>query len=678
MHMISLVSAYLACTGYGRRINFESDQMLHYPHEESLNLRDPVATLPDSLSVPELKQSHLHEGDKVHNPLNVFFSFLQAVNPAGAWQLPGVGRGRHRLRRSAGEHAAVRGSPAVMQEVIDTLMERTNFLKTIMEKDLESGKHTAIVTRFPPEPNGYLHIGHAKSICINFGLANKFNGTTFMRFDDTNPEKEEQEYIDAILKDVKWLGFDWGVPERQTYASDYFDQFYEYALSLVKEGKAYVEELTAEEMREYRGTLTEPGKDSPYRTRPIEENLELFRKMAAGEIEDGKMVLRLKIDMKSPNMNMRDPTIYRVKRDAEHPRTGTKWKIYPMYDYAHVLTDSQEYITHSMCTLEFEDHRPLYDWILNNTPGVPAYPRQIEFSRLNLQYCVVSKRKLIKLVTEGHVSGWDDPRMPTLCGLRRRGVPPKALQLFVERMGVSKADNSIDYSILEDCVREILDPSVPRAFAVLDPIRVVVTSWPEDEVDMLDGPMHPKVPELGRRQVAFSRNLLIDRDDFSEDPPKKYFRLKPGGEVRLRFGYVIKLDEIIKDESGKVVELRCTHKPDTRQGAGKGFNETKVKGIIHWLSEDHCKRTTVKLYDRLFKTPVPGADHDDGDFLKDVNPNSLQVLENVAVEPYVVESPPGTCVQFERTGYFCIDEASSPDNIIMNRVVTLRDTWTAK
>lgn len=553
-------------------------------------------------------------------------------------------------------------------------MERANFLAKIMEEDLASGKHEAIVTRFPPEPNGYLHIGHAKSICVNFGLGEKFNGSTFMRFDDTNPEKEEQEYIDNILTDVKWLGFDWKVPERLTYASDYFDQFHQYAIMLIKEGKAYVDELSAEEVREYRGTLTKPGKDSPYRNRSVEENLDLFAKMTAGEIADGDMVLRLKIDMASPNMNLRDPTIYRVKRDADHPRTGKKWKVYPMYDYAHVLTDAHEHITHSLCTLEFEDHRALYDWILDNLP-TPARPRQIEFSRLNLQYCVVSKRKLIKLVTEGHVSGWDDPRMPTLCGLRRRGVPPEALHLFVERTGVSKADNNIDYSVLEDCVREVLESSAPRAFAVLDPIRVVVTTWPEGEVDMLEGPKHPKIPDLGKRQVAFTRNLLIERSDFEEDPPKKFFRLKPGGEARLRFGYVIKVDEVIKDESGKVVELRCSHKPDTRQGAGKGFNETKVKGIIHWLSEDHCKRATVNVYDRLFNAPDPGAEHEDGDFLKDVNANSLQVFEDAAIEPYVAESAAGSCMQFERMGYFCVDQESTPDNISFNRVVTLRDTW---
>lgn len=551
-------------------------------------------------------------------------------------------------------------------------LSRANFLSKIMETDLASGKHASIVTRFPPEPNGYLHVGHAKSICINFGLAKEFGGVTFMRFDDTNPEKEKQEYIDAILEDVKWLGFDWEDQARQTYSSDYFDQFYEYALGLIRAGKAYVDSLSPEEMREYRGTLTTPGRDSPHRTRSVEENLRLFEAMAAGEVPDGEQVLRLKIDMAAPNLNLRDPPIYRVKRDAVHPRTGTKWKIYPMYDYAHVLTDALEGITHSLCTLEFEDHRPLYDWILDNVPDLPARPRQIEFSRLNLQYCVVSKRKLLSLVQEGHVDGWDDPRMPTLCGLRKRGVPPEALRLFVERTGVSKADNNIDMVVLEDCARETLEAASPRAMAVLDPIRVTVTTWPEGEVDWVEGPMHPKRPELGTRRLAFSRHLLIDRADFEEEPPPKYKRLTPGGEVRLRFGYVLQCDEVVKDASGRVTELFCSHKPDTRQGAGKGFSGKKVKGIIHWLSADHAARVSVDLYDRLFSAPSPG---EEGEFLQDVNPASLTTLEDVAVEPYVAEAAPGTRVQFERTGYFCIDAASTPEKVKLNRIVTLRDNW---
>jgi len=497
-----------------------------------------------------------------------------------------------------------------------------------------------------------------------------------MRFDDTNPEKEEQEYIDGILRDVQWLGFDWKVPERQTYASDYFDQFYEYALMLIKDGKAYVDSLSPEQMREYRGTLKSPGVDSPYRVRSVEENLELFSKMTNGEMADGEAALRVKIDMSSGNMNLRDPVIYRLKNGADHPQTGTKWNVYPMYDYAHSLTDALEGITHSLCTLEFEDHRPLYEWILQQLP-VPCTPRQIEFSRLNLQYTVVSKRKLLKLVQEKHVAGWDDPRMPTLSGLRRRGVPPEAIRLFVERTGVSKSENNIDLSVLEDCVRESLDPTALRALAVLDPIRVVITDWPEGETDMLTAPKHPKLPELGERTIPFSRTILIDRDDFTEDPPPKWQRMVPGGEVRLRYGYVIKCDEVVKDDDGKVVELRCTHEPCTRQG-GKTGDGRKVKGIIHWISEAHSARGKVMLYDRLFSQPNPGAGHEDGDFLRDVNPDSLQVLTDCAVESYAAEEAPGTQFQFERTGYFCIDKESTADALQFNRIVTLRDNWANK
>lgn len=547
-----------------------------------------------------------------------------------------------------------------------------NFIRNMIAKQLEDGTHDGVVTRFPPEPNGYLHIGHAKSICVNFGLAEQFGGVTFMRFDDTNPAKEEREYIDAIQRDVKWLGFDWKVDERLTYASDYFKQFHAYAIQLIEEGKAYVESLSAEEMRTYRGTLTAPGKDSPYRNRSVEENLQLFAAMTAGEMSDGEAVLRLKIDMSSPNLNLRDPTIYRIKREAEHPQTGTTWKVYPMYDYAHCLTDALEGVTHSLCTLEFEDHRPLYDWVLDNLP-VPARPVQTEFSRLNLQYTVVSKRKLLKLVTGGHVKGWDDPRMPTLCGLRRRGIPPEALRLFVERTGVSRADNNIDYGVLEDCVRETLDPVVPRAMAVLRPLRVVVTTWPENEVDMLSGQAHPKREELGTRQIPFTRTIFIDRDDFNEDPPDGFFRLRPGGEVRLRFAYVIKCDEVVKDDAGAVLELRCSHLPDTRQGAGK-----KVKGVITWVSEDHAARASINLYDRLFSAPVPGSDHEDGDFLRDINPSSLETLEEAALEPGFADAAVGDRVQFERIGYFAVDEESTPEAMILNRIVTLRDTWASK
>jgi len=551
-----------------------------------------------------------------------------------------------------------------------------NFIRNIMKADLESGKHSRIVTRFPPEPNGYLHIGHAKSICVNFGLGQEFGGITYMRFDDTNPEKEKREYIDAIQEDVRWLGFDWGSDDRLTFASDYFQQFYDYALILIKDGKAYVDSLSQAEMREYRGTLKTPGKDSPFRERSVEENLELFKRMTAGELADGEAALRLKIDMSSGNINLRDPVIYRMKNDADHPQTGTKWKVYPTYDYAHVLTDALEGVTHSLCTLEFEDHRPLYEWILQQLP-VPCTPRQIEFSRLNLQYLVVSKRRLIQLVQEGHVDGWDDPRMPTICGLRRRGVPPEAIRLFVERTGVSKSDNNIDLSVLEDCIRETLDPVVPRAMAVLEPLRVVITDWAEGETDLLTAPKHPKLESLGQRKIPFSRVILIDRDDFSENPPPKYQRLTPGGEVRLRYGYVIKCEEVVKDAEGNVIELRCTHEPGTRQG-GKTMDGRKVKGIIHWLSEEHSLRCQVMLYDRLFLHPNPGASHEDGDFLRDVNPDSLKVLSECAIESYAVDEQPGTQLQFERLGYFCVDKESSKDRVQFNRVVTLRDTWAGK
>mmetsp|Transcript_14820 Transcript_14820/g.24725 ORF Transcript_14820/g.24725 Transcript_14820/m.24725 type:complete len:621 (+) Transcript_14820:79-1941(+) len=545
-----------------------------------------------------------------------------------------------------------------------------HFIRNIIKRDLSSGKHKSIITRFPPEPNGYLHLGHAKSICINFGLADEFDGQTFMRFDDTNPDKEEREYIEAILKDVQWLGFTW--EDRLTHASDYFDKFHSFAIQLIDAGQAYVDSLSPEELREYRGTLKSPGKNSPYRDRPIAENQELFAAMTNGEMEDGSAVLRLKINMSSPNMNMRDPAIYRIKRSSEHPQTGTHWKVYPMYDYAHCLTDALEGITHSLCTTEFEAHRPLYDWILEQLP-VPCRPRQIEFSRLNLQYTVLSKRKLIALVKEGHVNGWDDPRMPTLCGLRRRGFPAEALRLFVERMGVSKAESNIDYTLLEDCVREKLDFTAPRAIAVLDPLLVTITTWPEDEVEMLPGAVHPKRPELGDRQLPFSRRLLIERSDFEEDPPKKFFRLKPGGEVRLRFGYVIQCDEVIKDESGKVVELRCSHVPGTSGGRPLPSGK-KVKGIIHWLSESHSSRATVRLYDRLFLAPQPGAEHEDGDFRHDLNPNSLEQRTNCFVEMGAVGES-GSAFQFERNGYFCIDQDSSKANVVFNRIVMLRDSW---
>jgi len=554
--------------------------------------------------------------------------------------------------------------------VVEPPPEPTNFLRNIIRQDLSSGKHDSIVTRFPPEPNGYLHIGHAKSICVNFGMTKEFEGKTYMRLDDTNPAKEEQEYVDSILEDVRWLGFDWD--ERLTHASDYFDRFHEYAVGLIREGKAYVDSSSAEEMREMRGTLTSPGQESPFRERSIEENLALFEQMTAGELEDGAAVVRLKIDMASPNMNLRDPAIYRIKRDAEHPMTGTKWNVYPMYDYAHALTDAFEGITHSLCTLEFENHRPLYDWVVAETPA-PCTPRQIEFSRLNLQYTVLSKRRLIQLVTQDHVNGWDDPRMPTISGLRRRGVPPAAIRLFIERTGVSKADNNIDYGVLEDCVREVLDPEAARAMAVLEPLKVTITNWPEGVVDEIEVPVHPKRPELGTRTLPFDGTLLIERDDFSEDPPPKYFRLKPEGQVRLRFGYVISLDEVVKDDDGEVVELRCTYDPETRSGAGP-----KVKGIIHWVSAAHALPARVRLYDRLFSTPAPGADHEDGDFLRDLNPDSLRELPSAWVEPSLAAAAHGERMQFERTGYFSVDPDSSEGSLVFNRIVTLRDNWAEK
>lgn len=552
--------------------------------------------------------------------------------------------------------------------------EVTNFIRNIIKQDLSSGKHSSIVTRFPPEPNGYLHIGHAKSICVNFGLGTEFEGTTYMRLDDTNPAKEEQEYVDSILEDVRWLGFDWG--ERLTHASDYFDRFHEYAVELIRAGKAYVDSSSAEEMRAMRGSLTSPGTESPSRGRSIDENLELFRAMTAGEMEDGSAVLRLKIDMASPNMNMRDPTIYRIKRDSTHPMTGDKWSVYPMYDYAHALTDALEGITHSLCTLEFENHRELYDWVVRETApyrAPPTTPRQIEFSRLNLQYTVLSKRRLIQLVANKHVNGWDDPRLPTISGLRRRGVPPGAIRLFVERTGVSKADNNIDYAVLEDCVREVLDPAAPRAMAVIEPLKVTITNWPEGSVDHLEVPVHPKKPEMGSRTLPFDGTLYIEREDFKEEPPPKYFRLQPGGKVRLRFGYVISLEEVVKDAAGEVVELRCTYDPETRAGAG-----ARVKGIIHWVSAAHALPATVRLYDRLFSAPLPGAEHEDGDFLKDLNPHSLAEMGGALLEPSLGSAQQGDTYQFERTGYFTVDADSSDAGLVLNRVVTLRDTWAAK
>ena len=549
----------------------------------------------------------------------------------------------------------------------------THFIRNIIQEDLQSGKHPEIVTRFPPEPNGYLHIGHAKSIFLNFGLVQEFPGHCFMRFDDTNPINEDEEYVQAILEDVRWLGFDW--QDRLTHASDYFQKLYDFAEDLIQQGKAYVDSQSQEIIREQRGTLTEPGTASPFRERSVAENLELFRRMKSGEFVDGAHVLRAKIDMASPNINLRDPVIYRIRK-VTHQRTGNEWCLYPMYDYTHCLSDALEGITHSLCTLEFEDHRPLYDWVLDQL-DVPCHPRQIEFSRLNLQYTVLSKRRLIQLVEEGHVSGWDDPRMPTISGLRRRGYTPESLQLFAERIGISKADNNIYMSVLEDCIREDLDAKAPRAMAVLRPLKVVLLNWPEDQEEELDAPVHQQFPDRGRRPIPMSREILIEEDDFDEDPPEGFHRLVPGGEVRLRNAYVIRCEEVIKDASGKVIELRCIYDPNT--GRGRKPEGRKVKGIIHWVSAAHAVPAEVRLYDRLFSQPTPGSDHPDKNFLLDLNPNSMEILSQAWLEPNLINAELGTAYQFERLGYFCLDSRDSKtDSMVFNRIVTLRDSWGGK
>ena len=549
----------------------------------------------------------------------------------------------------------------------------THFIRNIIQDDLKSGKHQEIITRFPPEPNGYLHIGHAKSIFLNFGLVQEFPGCCFMRFDDTNPINENEEYVQAILEDVRWLGFDW--QDRLTHASDYFQKLYDFAEDLIQQGKAFVDSQSQERIREQRGTLTEPGTTSPFRDRSVSENLELFRRMKSGEFEDGAHVLRAKIDMASPNINLRDPVIYRIRK-VTHQRTGNEWCLYPMYDYTHCLSDALEGITHSLCTLEFEDHRPLYDWVLDQL-DVPCHPRQIEFSRLNLQYTVLSKRRLIQLVEEGHVSGWDDPRMPTISGLRRRGFTPESLQLFAERIGISKADNNIYMSVLEDCIREDLDSRAPRAMAVLRPLKVVLLNWPEDQVEKLDAPVHPQFPERGRRPITLNREIFIEEDDFEEVPPEGFHRLVPGGEVRLRNAYVIRCEEVIKDTSGKVIELRCIYDPNTARG--KKPQGRKVKGIIHWVSAAHAVQAEVRLYDRLFSQPTPGSDHPDKNFLLDLNPNSIEVLSQAWLERNMITAEVGIAYQFERLGYFCIDSRDSKaDSLVFNRTVTLRDSWGGK
>ena len=557
-----------------------------------------------------------------------------------------------------------------MSDKNSTPSPATDFIRNIISGDLDSGKHQHIVTRFPPEPNGQLHIGHAKSICLNFGVANDFDGKCFMRFDDTNPVKEDDEYVEGILRDVRWLGFDWG--ERLTHASDYFEQLYLFAEELIQKGKAYVESQNADEIRELRGTLTEPGKNSPFRERSVGDNLTLFRKMRGGEFEDGTHVLRAKIDMASPNINLRDPVLYRIRK-ISHQRTADQWCIYPLYDFTHGLSDALEGVTHSLCTLEFEDHRPLYEWILAEV-SAPCLPRQIEFSRLNLRYTVLSKRRLIQLVEEGHVNGWDDPRMLTLSGLRRRGYPPSAIRLFCERIGISKSENNIEMSVLEDCAREELDKTAPRAMAVLRPLKVVITNYPEDKTEEFEPSRHPKNPEMGTRKVPFTREIYIDHDDFRIDPPAKYFRLAPGKEVRLRFAYVIRCEEVIYDSSGKVIELHCTYDQATRSGAKA--EGRKVKGIIHWVSIQHSVPVEVRLYDRLFVNPSPGSDDLSGNFLNDLNPDSIETVTSCRVEPGLLKAKPADVYQFERVGYFCVDSKESrPEALVFNRTVTLRDTW---
>ena len=557
-----------------------------------------------------------------------------------------------------------------MSDKNSTPAPATDFIRNIISGDLDSGKHQHIVTRFPPEPNGHLHIGHAKSICLNFGVANDFDGKCFMRFDDTNPVKEDDEYVEGILRDVRWLGFDWG--ERLTHASDYFEQLYLFAEELIQKGKAYVESQNADEIRELRGTLTEPGKNSPFRERSVGDNLTLFRKMRGGEFEDGTHVLRAKIDMASPNINLRDPVLYRIRK-ISHQRTADQWCIYPLYDFTHGLSDALEGVTHSLCTLEFEDHRPLYEWILAEV-SAPCLPRQIEFSRLNLRYTVLSKRRLIQLVEEGHVNGWDDPRMLTLSGLRRRGYPPSAIRLFCKRIGISKSENNIEMSVLEDCAREELDKTAPRAMAVLRPLKVVITNYPEDKTEEFEPSRHPKNPEMGTRKVPFTREIYIDHDDFRIDPPAKYFRLAPGKEVRLRFAYVIRCEEVIYDSSGKVIELHCTYDQATRSGAKA--EGRKVKGIIHWVSIQHSVPVEVRLYDRLFVNPSPGSDDLSGNFLNDLNPDSIETVTSCRVEPGLLKAKPEDIYQFERVGYFCVDSKESrPEALVFNRTVTLRDTW---
>ena len=545
-----------------------------------------------------------------------------------------------------------------------TTEQSSNFIRQIIDQDLRDGKNDGkVITRFPPEPNGYLHIGHAKSICLNFGIAEDYNGKCNLRFDDTNPEKESQEYIDAIERDVKWLGFTWS---ELSYASDYFVQLYNYAIQLIKDNKAYVCSLNSEEIRQQRGTLTKPGIESPYRNRSVEENLDLFTKMRTGEFKEGEHVLRAKIDMASPNINMRDPVIYRIKF-ASHPRTQDKWCVYPMYDYTHCISDALEGITHSLCTLEFEDHRPLYDWVLDELK-TPCHPQQIEFARLSVEYTISSKRKLNTLVQEGHVDGWDDPRMPTISGMRRRGITPESIKDFCDRIGITKKDAFIEMGVLENCIREDLDPRANRIMCVLDPLKVVIENYPVDQEEEFSASNHPKDTGRGKRKIPFAKTIYIEREDFMEKPPKKFFRLAPGKEVRLRYAYNITCTEVIKNKNGEIIELRCKYDPESA-----GSNKKKVKGIIHWVSEKHAIDIEARLYDRLFNIPNPGV-HED--IASTLNPNSLVVMPNSKIEPHAKNITHEDRVQFERQGYFCLDSKnSSEEKLVFNRTSTLRDSW---
>ncbi len=542
-----------------------------------------------------------------------------------------------------------------------------NFIEEIIEEDLRTGRFAEVHTRFPPEPNGYLHIGHAKAICLNFGIAQKYGGKCNLRFDDTNPEAEDVEYVEAIKRDIRWLGFDW--EDREYFASDYFEQLYAFAVKLIKKGKAYVDDSSPEEIAAMKGTPTQPGIESPYRNRSVEENLDLFERMRRGEFEEGARVLRAKIDMASPNMHLRDPIMYRIKK-VPHHRTGNQWCIYPMYDFAHGQCDAIEHITHSLCSLEFRHHRPLYEWFIRELELFPS--RQIEFARLNLSYTIMSKRRLKRLVEEGYVAGWDDPRMPTLSGMRRRGYPPAAIREFADRVGIAKRDNVIDLSLLEFCVREVLNKTAPRIMAVLRPLKVVITNYPEGQVEQVEIVNNPEDESMGTRTMPFSRELYIEQTDFMEDAPKKYFRLKPGGMVRLKSAYIIRCDEVIKDANGQPVELRCTYFPESR--SGQDTSGLKVRGTIHWVSAAHALPARVHLYDRLFSDPAPDQ-HEGRDFTEFINPHSLEVLEPVWIEPAVRGAQAGQAYQFLRMGYFCVDPDSTADKLIFNRTATLKDTW---